>query len=173
MGKPLVYRIEGQKEVLRKFRALEKKGARRAVRKAVRAGAAPEVKEAKRNAPRETGLLKKAIGLKFKSYRGGQFVLAVIGAKSRKDATTGRNPVKYVHLVDGGTKAHRIPRASRKVILKWTDESGDAFYSPIVFHPGTKPTQFMLRSFRNTRALQLRMFRSKFAVEVIAEARRG
>ncbi len=186
-GVKITAAIPDERETLRKFRALQKRGARRAMNKAVRAGSAPQVKESKRTAPRESGLLKKRITQKVKSYRRGQMVLAVIGARSVKDPATGRNPAKYVHLVNEGHKARKIVPRQGKKRMKFFGPGGGRkrnkttgryentglLVRAAVNHPGFAGTQFMQKSYRAKKAESLSRFNSKFYVEVVAEAKKG
>ncbi len=146
--------------------------ARRVLRKAVRAGAAPQVKEAKRNAPRRTGLLKRAITNKVKQYRRGAYVLAVIGVNRRRKDAQGRD-AWYSHLLEGGARPHAIPTRRRAGKLLRYEVGGVAVYRHRVHHPGTRATRFLERSYRAKKQESLARFRSKFVVEVVAEAKKA
>ena len=108
-------KLDGAKELRRFFEEapkLAKKGIRRAITKA----STPVTRAAKKNAPRETGLLKKSITKRIKSYPSGN-VVAVIGASRAVSGTVtdmgsgGNNkvrqhrkrvPANYIHLVEKG-----------------------------------------------------------------------
>jgi HK97 gp10 family phage protein len=133
--------IEGVTQTLNAFALLgnriRKKGVRRAVTKTSRSIS----KIAKSNAPRETGLLKKSIGQKVKTYPSGN-VVGIIGprygfrravkvkiskrgkrslrlGKKGEEGKRYRNPVNYAHLVELGTK-----RSRAKPFLKPAREIG-------------------------------------------------
>lgn len=102
-------RVDG----MRKFdQALAEIGSRRTAttigRAAARAGSRPIITSARANLSgvNDTGALKRAIKLKLKQYGG--LILAVIGAESKKDGRTGRNPANYAHLVEFGTAPHQV-----------------------------------------------------------------
>jgi hypothetical protein len=115
--------------------------------------------------------LKKAVFQRIKSYRGGAYVLAVVGARAKKDPATGRNPAKYAHLVEGGTRPHRIPKLPGKR-LKF-DAGGALIIRAAVAHPGGAAQRPLERAYRTSKPEALRNFRGKFAAEVIAEAKRA
>jgi len=55
--------------------------------------------------PRNTGQLKKSIGIKKVKYKQNYTVYAAVGPRSGfKDQATGRNPMSYAHLVEYGTR---------------------------------------------------------------------
>jgi len=165
-------RLDGQREVMKKFSHLAKRGARNAVAKSVRAGADPQVKETRRNAPRETGLLKRRTTKKIKRYGQGRYVLAVIGAKRGKDPVTGRNPAWYGHLVEGGAKPHTIPKSGKTRKRLKFDGGGAVIVRARVNHPGMQGTRFMERAFQSKKQESLTRFKSKFTSEVLIEARK-
>jgi hypothetical protein len=88
-----------------------KKGvANRVLRSAIAKMARIGAKAAKSNIRRErTGSLRKSIGIRSRTYRGGESQIAVIGAR-RSFRTVGDdgktvNPAKYSHLLERGRKA--------------------------------------------------------------------
>jgi len=101
----------GADRLIRKLDSLPGKVHRKVVRQAVNKSATPLVKAARRNAPRETGLLAKSMGKKLKSYFARGVVLSVLGPRKGQGkevtlpdgATQYRDPVKYAHLVEFGT----------------------------------------------------------------------
>ena len=96
-------RLEGDKQLIKKLERLGSTIGRRVVRKAAGKSMTPMNKAAKREAPVVTGLLKKSIGKKVKTYRKDGVVWVAVGPRTgflevidgvRKD------PVKYAHLVE-------------------------------------------------------------------------
>lgn len=111
-------RVEGLDAVLKALAAADKKVRKKGVRKMAAEGGKLVLKRAKQLVPRETGLLKKSLGRKVKAYPKSGVAVAVIGprneAKFRQQVTRTRgrraprtliaNPVRYAHLVEGGTR---------------------------------------------------------------------
>lgn len=103
-------KMSGEKALNRKLSRLKEAVNRRVLRKAVTAASKPVLKEAKAKAPKETGLLKKSLGRRTKTYRNSGTAVAVVGPREgfKKEVTVNgktevRNPVKYAHLVEYGT----------------------------------------------------------------------
>lgn len=117
----------GLEEVLDYLTKLKASVAQSVIRQAVRYGATPILQVARSEARVESGLLRKSLGVKVKSYSNGS-VIAVIGprkgfrqevgivggravrgkrAMNKARRTLVRNPVKYAHLVELGTKRSR------------------------------------------------------------------
>jgi len=123
------------KKAQRMLKALPDRIERRVLRQAIRPASALAAKAAKRLAPRRLGLLKKAIASKIKSYTATNTVAAIVGANMDVTGTDEKGrlqrPGKYIHLVEKGTRPHKItitptkgPMAGRTITLN---------------HPGTKP----------------------------------
>lgn len=107
--------ITGLKECVATLAHLKAGVRTRVVRRAVTICARILAKAAKQRAPKESGLLRKSIASKVKTYPGGG-VVAIIGprsdAKFKQRVTRKRgkwfpaevysNPVKYAHLVELG-----------------------------------------------------------------------
>lgn len=107
--------VEGMKGALATLAHLKGAARKRIVRRGLTLCARILAKAAKRLAPKETGLLRKSIASKVKTYPNGS-VVAIIGprddAKFRQPvvrkkgkwfpSTVTANPVKYAHLVELG-----------------------------------------------------------------------
>lgn len=103
--------LQGHKKLQRKLARLAAAAQRRIVRPAVRKALSPINKAAKRNCPTETKLLRKSIGSKVKVYRYSGVVWGGVGPRTgfKRQVTVGgrsewRNPTKYAHLVEYGTR---------------------------------------------------------------------
>ncbi|MCP4617177.1 MAG: hypothetical protein GY844_12190 [Bradyrhizobium sp.] len=100
--------LEGHGRLLRKLRRLPQTVQRRVMRPAVSKALTPVNRDAKRRAPRATGLLKKSIGKKVKVYRHSGTVWGAVGVrrgyKARMPDGRYRDPDKYAHLVELGTQ---------------------------------------------------------------------
>jgi HK97 gp10 family phage protein len=105
-------RLTGLKDVLDRLAHLRKQTTRSKIaRRALQMASTPILKTAKRLAPKETGLLRKSIGRRLKTYRRTGTVFVMIGPrygfKQLVTLASGkqhlRNPIKYAHLVELGT----------------------------------------------------------------------
>lgn len=95
-------------ETVRALLALKPAVAKRLMRYALSAGARIIAREAKDLAPRDTGLLKRSIGIRAVTYSSGVSV-AIIGPRkgfkttvSRRGRSQVANPAKYAHLLEFG-----------------------------------------------------------------------
>tara|TARA_R110001632_G_C11296362_1_gene413370 strand:- start:720 stop:1157 length:438 start_codon:yes stop_codon:yes gene_type:complete len=98
--------MTGIKEMQANLRRLGTKKALRAPAAAVRAGSKVIINQSRSAAPVDTGTLKKALGQKVKTYRSSKVVVSVFGVRNKLVVTAkgNRNPVKYAHLVEFGTR---------------------------------------------------------------------
>ena len=124
---------------------------KRVARKAVSMALVPLNKAAKRNCPKETGLLKKSLGKRIKTYRKGTLWGGVgprtqivgVGPDGRK-----RWPAAYAQIVESGTAPH-----------------GN--------HPGTAPRPFLRTAFEQTKGEMQRIAENKVRIELENEARKA
>lgn len=148
---------------------------------------------AKQNAPRQSGLLRASIGSKVRTYRSG-VVAGVVGprkgfrrevakSKGRWTATASgvakaraglvarvevRDPVKYAHLVHGGTKPHSTGKGSVLVIRssgRPGDQSGKR-------HPGARARPFLRDAFQSSLPQARAIMRRSMGEQVRKEAMR-
>jgi HK97 gp10 family phage protein len=108
-------KLEGLEGVLGRMSALRQSARGRIQRKAVNKATRPLAKDTKLLVPVETGTLKRSIGSKVKTYKSGTTV-GLIGPRkgmgrevvARKGPKAGRvefrDPVRYAHLVEFGTR---------------------------------------------------------------------
>ena len=101
-------KLVGDKELERELNKLEGKMIRRVIKPAIRTGLTPIQKQAKANVPVEDGFLreeiKKHVGKKGTWGRVYVDSATYAGADGKR-----KNPNKYAHLVEFGTK-HKAPR---------------------------------------------------------------
>ncbi len=100
-------KLDGDRELIRQLDRLPASVQRRVVRPAVRAALSPMNKAAKRKAPKVEGLLKKAIGIRVRSYPRSGVILGTVQVREghgRLIDGKPRNPRFYVHLVERGTE---------------------------------------------------------------------
>ena len=145
---------------------------RRVVRLAMSAALRPVAREAKRLAPRDSGQLRKAIGLIVRTYENTGKTVGVVGARHGFAAVVARkmwaagvqgknvvnlvamryaNPANYIHLVEFGTKPHTIGGGAS---LRKQVKGGAT-------HPGTKPLRFLERAWNAARGTFMSVFGSK------------
>ena len=126
--------LQGLQGVLAALDRLKQGARNRILRKALPAAGKPMTKDAKTLAPRESGLLRKSIGAVTRTDKSG-FVLVIIGPRvgfkqqvklkkgrifrqrgartvwipkpSPEQLSMMRNPIKYAHLVELGTRYRR------------------------------------------------------------------
>jgi HK97 gp10 family phage protein len=111
-------KLEGLEGVLKRLGRLKKQTTRsKILRKAINAAARPVLKAARGLVPVQSGLLKKSLGMKVKTYRKSGTVIAIIGPRTgfKREVTVGgqkqlRNPTKYAHLVELGRQAVRVKK---------------------------------------------------------------
>ena len=136
---PIFVRVDtaGLEDVIRRLASLDKKAARKALRAGINEVTKLVLKEAKALVPRRTGQLRRSLGRKVKTYKGGGLVYGVVkpraGVKVKGVWTpkfrkqfpgTGKfdkatkafgagfvDPVKYAHLVEYGRVAVTVKRA--------------------------------------------------------------
>jgi HK97 gp10 family phage protein len=101
-------RVDGLRELRRSLAALPAELQRQSESSALREGMKPVLKTARALAPRDSGLLKKAIGLTVRKGKNG--ITSRVGARTgfrqqvaRKGKTVTADPSKYSHLVEYGT----------------------------------------------------------------------
>lgn len=109
------FKIDGFKELQEFLGVLPGRAMKRALKKAVAAGARPIKSDAKRLAPKLSGTLRRAIRTVVRSYPNGNAV-AIVGAdrsvtSPNKFRKTGVNvPANYIHLVEKGVTPHAQPK---------------------------------------------------------------
>jgi len=169
--------ITGVQQTQRALNSLETRVRKKVLRKSVRAGGGVILKGERKHAPRSTGLFKRSLAQKVKSYKSGN-VVSIVGQKkgakitSRKKlrkgsgGISGRGQVVPIHLVDQPTRHHIIWPRNRQAIL-----IGSGQFTARVRHPGTSGARFMQRTESETRTPALRAFRTKTEQEVNREAR--
>jgi HK97 gp10 family phage protein len=125
--------VAGLRDVLSRLGGLKRSARNRVARQAVAAGARAVARAAKKNAPRETGLLKKSLGSKVKVYANSGVAVGVAGPRVGMRQTVVRkknkarptpvlsDPAKYAHLAELGTS-----RSAARPFLRPALEGGQA-----------------------------------------------
>ncbi len=112
----------GYTRVIRKLADIDQRVATKAVQDGQKETGQTITKSAKAGVPKRTGLLRKSIGYKVKTYRASKTVIVLIGPrKGYRFQVKGKwvNPTKYAHLVEFGRK-RVIAGQSRKGATKAT-----------------------------------------------------
>ena len=111
--------LTGLDDVFRSFRGIKRNVRTRILRRAVSKAARLILKDAKARVATRTGLLKKSLGIKVKTYRQSGVVVAIIGPRTGfkrhvtlPDGTIEvENPTVIAHLVEKGRQAVFIKTA--------------------------------------------------------------
>lgn len=106
---PISFRLQGERALERKLKLLPQAIIKKELRKAVNKAATPIVKRAKQLVTRRSGLLKKSIAKKVKTYSSGK-VVAIIGSRREVAGFVDgkpHRPAYIAHLVEEG---HGGPR---------------------------------------------------------------
>ncbi len=119
-------RIDGLPGLLRSLEGLQDKLRKKTLKDAIGAASKVVLWEARRRAPRGSGLLRKSLGRKVKVYRNSGVVVGIIGPRTGFKIQVGvrirgknagkpiyANPTQYAHLVELGTR-----RSAAKPFLK-------------------------------------------------------
>lgn len=163
------FELRGVREALQKLSGLRESMQRRILRKGVRAACQIGARIGKSHVPRETGLLRKSLGYKIaKAKSGAPRALGIIGPRNgwKRD---GRNPVKYAHLIELGTKPHSIAPKNKKR-LSFTASNGRRVLAKTVQHPGVRPTRFLLKIQMRSQGAMSSALRSKITSELLKQA---
>lgn len=116
--------IEGLDLLLFNLQSLRASKSRQVSRRALASASSVPLKAAKRQVTKETGQLKKSLGKKApKTYQSGVIVVVIGPREGFKDPDTGRNPVKYAHLVELGTVRARAKPFLRPALMSTKDEA--------------------------------------------------
>lgn len=115
-------KIEGLELCLKNLHQLGTTKAKAVNRRALVSASTIPLKTAKTLVPKDTGQLKKSLGKKQKTYRSTGTTWVGIGARPGfKDPQTGRNPVRYAHLVELGTVRAKAKPFLRPALMQSKD----------------------------------------------------
>lgn len=97
----VTYSIDGLKELDEALSKMGRKAKRKAINKAIRAGAKIVLEAAKEKVPIDTGTLQKSLGIAAKKSRNKDQQEVVVLARKGKNR---KNDGFYAHMVEFGTK---------------------------------------------------------------------
>lgn len=117
-------KIVGLDAVRKKLATLAAKSGKKVIRDGVKAGAKPMLQAAKAEAPKDTGTLVKALGVKQKTYRNGIVVVGMVGARvgqarsvTRSFTKRGKQRIKLKKTSDKSGPTQEVRDASRYLHL--------------------------------------------------------
>lgn len=152
--------VKGFKELEAALKQLPPNLAKRALERAVRAGAGIIRAEARRRAPADDGDLRKAIVVR-KDRHGPSSVNYKVGVSYK---------AYYAHMVEFGTDPHTITlnkKNNRKVMR---DKKTGKFYGKSVRHPGASAQPFLRPAFDETQDQVIRKVGEILAQSIAREA---
>ena len=99
------------KRLLAKVQRLPRAAQLKVIRPALNEASKIILQAVKARAPKDTGLLRKSLGRRMKTYRRSGVIVAYVGPRTgfkrevtlRSGRTVFRNPTRYAHLVERGT----------------------------------------------------------------------
>lgn len=144
--------VAGVVATVRMFDHLRQAIRNKILRKSVSTGCVPQNKKAKATARfrDRTGMLRKSIGIKVRTYRKTASSIGVVGPRYGYTTTyRGKrvDPTKYSHIVEGGVFRRR--------------------------QPPPFPRRFLEDAFNRSRSEAETRFANKFGIEVVAEAKKA
>lgn len=180
-------KLEGLEDVLKRLGTVRKAVQGRIVRKALEKATKPILSAAKAKAPKgATGLLRKSLGRKAKTYRRSGTSMIILGPRTgfakqgkkgkkitalgKKFRAAGVNPSKYAHLVEKGTKPHSLGKGSQlrtrrtltALLIGRSIQHGAG-------HPGTKAQPFLAPAWAGQKAQAEETIRSEIEAGILAE----
>ena len=148
---------------------------RRALRRSMTKTKTPVLKAAKRETPKDKGVLR--LSLRAKVGTSGDTVWSVVGPRRGKFQRTVKKQkvgvdAFYAHMVEGGTKPHAIPkiakttRAKKRKLLVF-EAGGKQIMTRRVRHPGMKARPFLQRAGKAGFTRATRIFITTFRGELV------
>ena len=145
---------------------------RRAVRRAMNKAKTPILKAAKRETPKDKGVLR--LSLRAKVGTSGDTIWAIIGPRRGRFSRTVKKQKTevdafYAHMVEGGTKPHVIPRVTKKgkrTGLMVFNAGGEKVFARKVGHPGTRAQPFLQKAGKAGFTRAKREFIKRFRFEL-------
>jgi HK97 gp10 family phage protein len=151
------YKMSGGRELQRALAKFSPGRQRAIARRALASASTLTLRAAKQRAPVETGLLRKSLGKKTKTYPNKGTVVVAIGPRTGfrrlvrvKGKLVRRNPTKYAHLVEFGSRPHTVGKGSS---LRKRRQRG-------VMHPGVAARPFLRPALDTTAQAAIAAFQS-------------
>ena len=156
-GKVFDIEVRGLAEAERNLKRLDLKIRRSVTKKAGTAGGRILVKHARREAPHDTGNLKKTIRQRSRLLRSGKGQITVVKPRATKGQKKKGIDSFYAHMLIGGTKPHDLGSRGKRPKPPYSDHP----YSRIN-HPGAAPDDFMWRAARRGATEAITAFRNRY-----------
>ena len=175
--KPVIMvRLDGVKELRSVLRRLPIAADRRVMKGAVGFALTPMLRRAKLAAPKgSTGLLQHSMIKKTKVYKAKGVVWGGVGPRTKLfGVVRGRkeSPTKYGHIVEGGSRSHKIPKQTLSGRTKAMRLPAGQGFVTSVRHPGTRPTRFLLKAWNATKSVVAERLRLKIQRGIAKEAKK-
>jgi len=147
-GNILSLKADGFKATLLAMKILPAKVQKKLMGAALRSGAKPILQSAQARAPKSTGLLEFSLKIRRPERMKPHEQIVLVAPDVKRVGGHGEKPWKYAHLVELGTKPHRIvPRAERGTeALAFQGRAGLTVVKG-VDHPGTEAQPFLRPAF--------------------------
>jgi HK97 gp10 family phage protein len=129
-------------ELLARLAGLDRKVARKALRKGLTEATRVVMWDARALVPKRTGTLRKSIGRKVWTKRGGAVIAGIIGPrKGFRVLVRGRpvNPVRYAHLVEFGRRAVVAKKKATGAAGVLSEGKGGEVFGPRVASAAPRP----------------------------------
>lgn len=149
-------RIEGAETLQAMLKSLPAQVARRVLRPALNAEGSKVVTQSKQLVPKATGLYKRSIGKKTKTYTQSGNIIVIVGPRTGfRQVIAGKphDPVKYAHLVEFGTKPHFLSGGKGHKLVQYRDSKGNLRFRQRRnytrrMHPGTRPQKSLTKAYK-------------------------
>jgi len=167
--------IEGIPELMKTLEKFPGAIQRRILRPVLSAEGSKVVSEARENVPRQTGLLRKSLGKKMVTYKNGGVICVVGPRRGFKQVIDGkpRNPTKYAHLVEYGTKPHPIvTKFSGRIIYSKKGKVKGRNYTTLE-HPGARRGNYLSKAYKTALNGAAERMAVRMAAEVEKLAAKG
>lgn len=143
---------------------------RRITRAAMNKSITPVLKSIKSLAPRETGQLKHSLARVVRTYPRSGVVIGIVGIRAdSKSAANGRNPAKYLHLIELGVRPHRVGKGSRLRRKSGSKRLGRPELQAGGKHPGVAGRHFLKRGFELVEGQASSILTSEITVRLARE----
>lgn len=173
--------IEGVEKLQAIMAGLPAQVARRVLRPALNAEGSKVVTQSKQLVPKQTGLFKRSMGKKTKTYTQTGNIIVIVGPRTGYRQVIGgkpHDPVKYAHLVEFGAKPHFLSGAKGHKLVQYRDRNGALkFRQRRVYtrkmHPGARAQKPLTRAYKYGLVGAADRMAARMAIEIEKQAAKG
>jgi len=174
-------RIEGVEALQKMLKQFTLACQRRILRPALNNEGTKVLKAARRNINPDTGLLRKSLGKKTKTYPDGGVVVIVGPRYGFKQVIKGKgkNPVNYMHLVEFGARPHFLKGVAGKLQGsmrgrrgRWVKTYSNRHYTKHM-HPGAPAQRPLKRAAESALVGAAQRMANRMAIEIEKLAAKG